>query len=195
MIAALLALLIEVAGSEPAFAAPGEDGVAAIERIGSVRAVLVESVVEVARLERLARAAARHGGGVIIFGPEAEARHIAELSGNHRAAWLIVPPELHHISAAIAAASGTRRKPERQQSARMAVVADGTAIFTDDAGRRWMVYDRRSGVDRRNRDAEDRVFIAEDGEVRQLLVDRGEVPNRTAVALGDQLRRAEALTR
>ena len=181
--AALLGVLTEMADCVPAFPNPGERPEDALARVRPVFVVLLDASLEAARSDLFfARAAKRHIR-IAIFGvpgrevPDFEAR--ARERGIPSFALPIDLPRFTEVLAKAGACNwwlggGERRRPSPQPQ--LARGSDGTLIYTDRAGRRWYVYDRR-GSDRRvaDRRAPSAGDEPTDGPPQRLFVnERGE---------------------
>jgi DNA-binding NtrC family response regulator len=197
VVAALVGMLIELTGRNPVFPQPGERPVDALRRVRPLAVVLVDVTLDEARSDILFAAAARNHVGTVIFGPANRAREIASIAGERGIPWFIAPPELDELAAALDLAAGVeqRRAADRRQ-AEAHVAPDGTSIYRDESGRRWMVYDRRGGSDRREPDrgdTMDRVFVSEAGQRFACALESKEAADTSPSALGRQLARAVPL--
>jgi hypothetical protein len=192
VIAALVGLLVELAGRQPVFAASDETPIDALERLRPVAAVLVDVRLDDVHSDLFFRQAARHRVGVAVFGSQHRAREVAEVASERSIPWFTIPTGTDELSVALNAAIGSSEQPrdrDRRQVPNAEETPDGTRILRDTNGRRWMVYDRRAARDRRRgetTDALDRVFVSEAGETRTyaLGADEGEI---TAPELDRQL--------
>jgi DNA-binding NtrC family response regulator len=93
LIAALLGMLLELAGFEPAFAAAGEEAEHALDRHRSTPVILVDGGMSVARSDLFFARAARSRTRVILFGRgdgAGEARDVARARG---IPWLAMPTD------------------------------------------------------------------------------------------------------
>ena len=198
VVAALVGLLVEVAGRTPVFASPGESSTDALERLRPLSVVLVDVEMGASHSDLFFAAAAKWGIGIAVFGPEMHAREIAEIASARNAPWFTMPPTAGQMTTTLDIAGGQthrERGGERRANVEAAVASDGTRIFLDRTGQRWMVYDRRVSSDRRREDgagdlAAVRVFVSETGETRRCGLDDAEVRQASALALETQLARA-----
>jgi hypothetical protein len=203
MIAALVAMLVELIGERPVFAESAEPPLDALKRLRPLAVILIDAEMELARSDLLFALAARNEVGVVVFGYGARPRDIGEVASHRSIPWFTLPPKLERLSIAIATASGSEpvaRVAERRQAAHAGVALDGTRLFCDASGRNWIVYDRRGSVDRRSSerivggsigdDETARIFVAEDGETRYYALGATESPRSDAAVLEDQLSRA-----
>lgn len=136
--------------------------------------------------------AAQKRVGVVVFGPDGHARDIGEIAAHRSIPWLVLPPSADDFATAFAACAMPPRVPrttERRLNTELTIFADGTSVFSDNDGRRWMVYDRRTAQERRA-DPTERVFVAVDGECRQIVLPIEDPGAPTVALLVDQLRRA-----
>lgn len=190
VVAALVGLLVEMAGRQPVFANPDETTAEALDRLRPRAVVLVDCALDVARSDLFFAKAAQKHTGVIVFGPDASAHRIGEIAAERSIPWLVLPPTADDVADAIAAVAQqpTRRTDERRRR-ELRIFPDGTPMVSDDEGRRWMVYDRRAAHDRRSVDAH-RIFVAVDGERREVVVNAPDSSSPTAATLLEQLQRA-----
>jgi DNA-binding NtrC family response regulator len=183
VVAALVGLLVELTGNQPVFASTAEQPADALRRLRPVLVVLMDVDLDDARSDLFFATANRSGTPIVVFGPLERARDIAEIAAHRRIPWLALPAGADRLSEVVGAARGREPAPRagdrRQPTA--AVVDDETIILRDQAGRQWIVYDRR-GSDRR-------IFVSEDGETRSLPAPATQRVSRP-VELEDQLARA-----
>ncbi|HEX4685098.1 MAG TPA: hypothetical protein VH277_20440 [Gemmatimonadaceae bacterium] len=196
VVAALIGLLVETTGRNPVFAQPDEVASDALERTRPIAAVIIDASLNAAESDLFFAAAAKWNIGVAVFGPESAARRIAEIAGGRGIPWFTMPPTADQLATALDVAIGTERRRgdhERRLPTSQAVIApDGTRILHDRNGQRWMVYDRRMAMDRRNALDEPiavRVFVSEAGESRECGLAEQEVRQASASALELQLAR------
>jgi hypothetical protein len=170
LVVALLGMLLDLLGYRAIFAATGELPEDALQRDQALAAVLVDGDVSLSDAF-FARAAQRRLG-VALFGVH------GRLPGNSRLARLAadrgipsfeIPLDLQELSRAVeraAASDWWRRRPERRAAQKGESEREERLVFVDPVGRRWSVYDRRRGVDRRGAgDSEvQRVFVNDAGE-------------------------------
>jgi hypothetical protein len=170
LVAALLGMLLDLLGYRAVFAAPEEQPEDALGRDNLLVAVLVDG--DVALSDAFFARAAQRRLGVALFGvhgrPPGHAR-LARLAADRGIPSFELPLDLQELSHAVeraAASDWWRRRPERRAAPREESDEQERLVFVDPVGRRWSVYDRRSGVDRRG---------AGDGEVQRVFVnDEGE---------------------
>jgi hypothetical protein len=201
IVAALVGMLIEVAGRTPVYPDVGESPTDALERLRPLCAVLTDIEIGAAHSDLFFAAAAKSGIGIAVFGPEMRAREIAEIASARNVPWFTIPPTASELATALDNAGGrvsrgrSERGPERRAGVEAVVASDGTRILLDRSGRRWMVYDRRSPIDRRHGAIDDtsatvRVFVSDAGETRRCGLDDVEVRQASAAALELQLARS-----
>jgi CheY-like chemotaxis protein len=201
VVAALVGILVEVAGRTPVFAEPEESATDALERLRPLSVVLVDVAMGASHSDLFFAAAAKSGIGVAVFGPDMRSRDIAEIASARNVPWFTMPPTAEQLARALDIAGGRERRErslERRANTNIEarITSDGTRILLDSSGRRWMVYDRRGSGDRRQegRDEEPhaaiRVFVSEAGETRRCDLDDVEVRQASASALESQLARS-----
>src|SRR5581483_10755087 len=179
VVAALVGILVEVAGRTPVFAEPGESATDALERLRPLSVVLVDVALGSARSDLFFAAAAKSGIGIAVFGPEMRAREIAEIAGARNVPWFTMPPSPEQLATALDLAGGRTRRArvaERRAGAEAVIASDGKRTLLDRTGQRWMVYDRRASSDRRRDDGRPtvRVFVSDAGESRLCDLDEAE---------------------
>lgn len=195
IIAALVGLLVELTGRQPAFARQGERHIDALRRVRPAAMVLVDVSLDEARSDIFFAAASKVRVPAVIFGAESRARDVGEIAADRGIPWFMIPPEPAHLAAALEAASGGARvePSDRRRSAEVVHAADGTRIFSDPTGCRWMAYDRRGASARREADRSgvvDRVFVSEAGVTRTVSSPGDRLIDLTPDALAQQLARA-----
>jgi hypothetical protein len=169
LVAALLGMLLDLLGYRPVFAADGERPEDALQRQHPLFAVLIDGETEAAVSDAFFARAAQGRLGLAFFGVRGRTPALARLARDRGVPWFEVPLELQELSRAVemaAASDWWRRRGERRASPGAAHADDGGLVFVDPVGRRWCVYDRRRGVDRRGSgEAEvQRVFVNDAGE-------------------------------
>lgn len=195
VIAALVGMLVELAGWQAVFAGDDEQPADALTRLRPLAVIFIDAEMTAARSDLFFALASRKQIGVAVFGSGARTREIAEVAAQRQIPWLTLPPDVDRLATVIDLLSGKSmlgRRRERREAAAV-VSADGTCILRDTTGRHWIVYDRRSATDRRvNEHGEigDRVFVAEDGETRHCELPAVELGVHTANVLEEQLGRA-----
>jgi hypothetical protein len=197
MPAALLGMLLELEGYEPAFVRQGERPEAALARVRPLLVVLIDQALDVARSDLFLARAARHQIGVVVFGAQDGGSGQAAWAQSRRVPWFRMPGDGAELRRAIEASIGSfrlwRTDVERRRP-RTETAADGTLIYHDRAGRRWQVYDRRSGVDRRQSDTPagsgHRAFVSEAGEEWRVEMAATDFLDESPAALEKQLARA-----
>jgi DNA-binding NtrC family response regulator len=184
VVAALVGMLVELTGNQPVYANAAEQPADAVRRLRPVLVVLMDVEVDAARSDLFFATADRAGTPIVVFGARERARDIAEIAAHRRIPWLTLPADPDRLAEVVVAARGRERAPrtpDRRQPPTAAVVDDDTIILRDQAGRQWIVYDRR-GSDRR-------IFVSEDGETRSLPATATHRASKPA-ELEDQLARA-----
>lgn len=202
MAAALLGMLLELDGYEPAFPLSGESPDAALARVRPLLVALVDQALDVARSDIFLARAARWQIGVVLFGAQASPAGPPPWATARRVPWFKMPVEGRELRRAIEESTASlrlwrtdtdRRRPRTETG------ADGTLVYHDRAGRRWHVYDRRGGdrrhgalpgTARRHGAAGHRAFVNEDGEEWRVEMDPGDFLDASPAGLEKQLARA-----
>jgi CheY-like chemotaxis protein len=202
MPAALLGMLLELEGYEPAFAGEGENAEAALARVRPLLVMLVDHALDVARSDLFLARAARRQVGVVVFGTEGAARGSAAWAVTRRVPWFMMPVDGAALRRAIEESTASfrlfRSDTDRRRP-RAEATSDGTLAYHDSNGRRWRVYDRRSG-DRRQGGTEagegssgNRIFVNDAGEEWRCDMAGADFLDQSAAALEQQLARARKL--
>ena len=166
LVAALLGMLLDLLGYRPVFAGEGERLEDVLLRHPSLFVALLDGDTEEAVSDAFFARAAQAKLGLAVFGVQGRAPRLARGARDRGVPWFEVPIGLQDLSRAVelaAASDWWRRRSERRAAGSEG--GDGRLVFVDPHGRRWSVYDRRSGVDRRGAgEAEvQRVFVDESG--------------------------------
>jgi CheY-like chemotaxis protein len=93
MAAALLGMLLELEGYEPAFARRGESPEAALARIRPLLVVLVDHALDVAKSDLFLARAARRQIGVVLFGTDGAASGPPAWARTRRVPWFRMPAD------------------------------------------------------------------------------------------------------
>lgn len=214
MLAALLGMLVEMAHHTAAYPEPGERPEDAVARVRPLLVVLLDGALDSARSDLFFAQAARRRVGVALFGAKQGATALSALARARRIPWFEAPIGLAEFRRVLDEAGSSewwrdgedRRgaRPRRQSTPRAERTEDGTLVFLDRHGARWLVYDRR-GADRRRGqrrgeqrgvvrartpEPDRRVFVNEAGETWECALMAGEIERRTPTALERQLARA-----
>jgi len=200
MTAALLGMLLELEGYEPAFAREGENAEAALARVRPLLVVLVDHALDVAKSDLFLARAARRQIGVAMFGARGTADGPSAWARSRRVPWFRMPVDVSELRRAIEASTASfrlwrtdtdRRHPHAEAE------SDGTLVYHDRNGRRWRIYDRRAGDRRQHNvtssdptDAGHRTFVNEAGEEWHVDMTAAEFLDATATELEKQLARA-----
>ncbi|HEU4641184.1 MAG TPA: hypothetical protein VFS44_01930 [Gemmatimonadaceae bacterium] len=215
LIAALLGMLAEMAHYDPIFPAPDERPEDALLRVRPLLVVLLEGSLDAARSDLFFAQAAKRRVGVALFGRRGSAPTLAPLAEARGIPWLEVPTDAAQFRRVLetAATSGwwrrggdRRRAPAgRREEPATERAPDGTLVYLDPEGCRWLVYDRRGGERRQGErrgtpepgehesaaaEPDVRMFVSERGEVWRCALATGELEDRTVGALARQLARA-----
>jgi hypothetical protein len=195
MTAALLGMLLELEGYEPAFAQEGENAEAALARVRPLLVVLVDHALDVAKSDLFLARAARRQVGVVLFGAPEGGESASAWAQSRRVPWFRMPVDGSELRRAIEASTASfrlwRTDTDRRRH-RTETNADGTLIYHDRTGRRWHVYDRRSG-DRRQTTVDaggHRTFVNDDGEEWRLAMADADFLDDSPAELERQLARA-----
>lgn len=199
MAAALLAMLLELEGYDPAFALDNETADAALARVKPLLVALVDHSLDVAKSDIFLARAARRRVGIILFGQRGSAVPPAWAT-SRRVPWFRMPVDGATLRRAIDESTAEfrlwRSDVDRRQH-RTETSADGTLIYHDRSGRRWHVYDRRSGDRRQNPSVQagstadgDRTFVNDSGEQWRVVLQPGDFLDESPAALEKQLARA-----
>ncbi len=196
MAAALLGMLLELEGYEPAFPQEGESADAALARVRPLLVALVDQALDVARSDIFLTRAARRQVGVVLFGAAGDVGGPPPWAASRRVPWFRMPVEGAELRRAIEESTASyrlwrtetdRRRPHTETA------ADGSLVYHDRSGRRWQVYDRRSG-DRRSgaatADGGHRAFVNEAGEEWRVEMAAGDFLDASPADLERQLARA-----
>jgi hypothetical protein len=197
MAAALLGMLLELEGYEPAFAREGEGPETALARVRPLLVVLVDQALDVARSDLFLARAARRQTGVVVFGAQDAGSGQTAWAQSRRVPWFRMPADGAELRRAIDSSVVSfrlwrtdvdRRRPRTETA------ADGTLIYHDRAGRRWQVYDRRGGGDRRRSgtptDSGHRAFVNDAGEEWRVEMAATDFLDESPAGLEKQLARA-----
>lgn len=199
MAAALLGMLLELEGYQPAFALAGEGAEAALARVRPLLVALVDQALDVAKSDLFLARAARRQVGVVLFGTQGVSPASA-WAQSRRVPWFRMPVDGASLRRAIEESTASfrlwRTDTDRRRQ-RTDTDADGTLIFHDRSGRRWQIYDRRSG-DRRQggnptagADASGhRTFVNDAGERWSVEMMAADFLEASPAALEQQLSRA-----
>ncbi|HUQ83637.1 MAG TPA: hypothetical protein VM076_20965 [Gemmatimonadaceae bacterium] len=210
MVSAMLGMLAELAQYQPAFPQPNERPEQALERVRPLIVVLLDGSLDVAQSDLFFALAARRRAGIVLFGGQGN-EEVASQAGARGIPWLEIPTDVQRLRSALEMAATTdwwrrsdhRRSPNEGRPGPAAERAeDGTIVYVDGDGHRWLVYDRRGHDRRQAGEASDtaegsaallghvRIFVAEDGESRLCEMLDGEAESFTAEALASQFARA-----
>jgi hypothetical protein len=195
MTAALLGMLLELEGYEPAYAREGENAELALARIRPLLVVLVDHALDVAKSDLFLARAARRQVGLVQFGAGDAEDSAAAWAQSRRVPWFQMPvdgPELRRAIEASTASFRLWRTDTDRRRPRAETRPDGTLVYHDRNGRRWEIYDRRRG-DRRQNSAEDsghRTFVNDAGEKWRVVMRPADFLDASPAALEAQLARA-----
>jgi hypothetical protein len=191
MFAALLGMFAELAGHSPAFAQPGERPEEALARVRPLFVVLIDAELDAARTDIFLAAAARRRVGVALIRTRVTDASVPRQPVARDVPSFEVPTDFDQFRAMLRATADCKwwlGGGDRRQVEKGAIddVANAAAVYVDASGRRWQVIDRR-GAERR---LADRLFVAEDGEMRRCELASGEEGDMLPEQLERQLARA-----
>jgi DNA-binding NtrC family response regulator len=199
-IAALVGLLLELAGHRPVFADTNEQPADALDRQRPIAVILIDAEMDAARSDLFFALTARRSVGVVVYGSESRTRLVGEIAAERKIPWCTLPASAERLNAAIKTSLGehvaleTIRGTDRRAGAEATRTADGTHILQDLVGYQWVVYDRRSSGERRvdeTAEPRERVFVREDGETRRCDISvADEMSDDPVSMLQEQLARA-----
>ena len=202
MLAAFLGMLLELEAYEPVFADPGERAEDALTRHRPLLVILLEIVLDAARSDLFFARAAKRGVHVLLFRTPGTAPGVTPATTARDLPLFEMPIDRAELSQLIRDAVRTqgqwRSGGERRREASTEEAADGTLLFSDQAGSVWRVYDRR-GTERRAHPAATadettyRIFVNDAGEERRYQPALHERLDITASALARQLSMAVTL--
>lgn len=184
----LAALVVEQERFKAEFPREGETADQALARVRPIAALLLDGGGAAAGSDMLVSRARKLGIEVMVFGAADSLHRHAAWAKRQGVRTFALPQGIDALASALGSllADPARGRPGTERRATAERLADGTLVFTDDAGRRWSVYDRRGGPRRQT----DRRFVSETGEVLHCELKPGESEHITAVALAGQLSRA-----
>lgn len=201
MTAALLGMLLELEGYEPAFAQEGENPEAALARVRPLLVVLIDHALDAARSDLFLARAARRQVGVVLFGAQGTSASAPAWAQSRRVPWFRMPVDGSELRRAIEASTASfrlwrtdtdRRRPRTETD------SNGTLVYHDRDGHRWHVYDRRSGDRRQGGRAAllppegggHRTFVNDAGEEWRVEMAAADFLDESPTALEQQLARA-----
>ena len=195
MTAALVAMLLELEGYEPAFARDGENAEAALARVRPLLVVLLDLALDVATSDLFLARAARRQVGVVLFGARETPDSATVWAQARRVPWFRMPVDGQELRRAIDASTASfrlwRTDTDRRRHSTEKDAA-GTLVYHDRDGRRWHVYDRRAG-DRRHQTAnagDHRAFVNDEGEEWRVAMAPADFLDYSPAGLEQQLSRA-----
>jgi hypothetical protein len=195
-------MLLELEGYEPAFAREGEPPDAALARVRPLLVVLVDHALDVARSDIFLTRAARRQIGVVLFAAQGATTRPPPWAQSRRVPWFRMPvdgTELRHAIEQSTSSFRLWRTDTDRRRHRVDTEPNGTLVYLDREGRRWQVYDRRSG-DRRQADrtgaltpsgSGHRAFVNEAGEEWRVELAAADFLEGSPAALEQQLSRAK----
>lgn len=192
MSGALLGLLLELSGYEPAFAHPGEGPEAAFKRVRPVVVILLDGELAIADSDLFHARARRSGARVILFGRASDSASLEAVARERNLPSFTLPIDRGALALLLdgTAPRGSGESP-RDRRRRWVTPAGEALLFTDRNGERWYVYDRRSGERRAGERTEMyRLFINEAGEEWRYGLDPDEAPETSVAMLERQLANA-----
>lgn len=210
LLAALLGLLMELEQFEPVYPAPDERPEDALARIRPLLVVVLDGDLEAAHSDLFFARAAKRGVRVVLFQPPGSGTDVRALAEAREIPWFTLPIDRPNLARLLGDGTPRTRSGADRRRAAVSVQTDGSVVYDDAAGRRWLVYDRRGG-DRRgggespgarsgvelagSSDGDYRAFVSESGEEWRVPLASGESLELTPSALAEQLARASLVTR
>lgn len=196
MTGALIGMLVELAQLEPVFADPDERPEDALARVHPLLVIVTDGAIDAYRSDLFVARAQHRGVAVVVFGVGSD-ESAAEWARQRDLPYLTLPTDTERfgriIDQAIRKERRSRLAGDRRTPAHIDRAADGTLVFHDEAGRRWYVYDRRTG-ERRRADATAtesyRAFVRDDGLELRCSLAPHEFSDKTPATLERQLARA-----
>jgi hypothetical protein len=192
MTAALVGWYVQLSRLEPAFAAPGENPSDALARVKPLLVILIDAANEDAISDLFAARASRRDVGLAVFSGSPDDAAPREWAQRHGLPFFKLPLDLEAFGRVLDQAA--RFVPDRRQGIERRQpgvdrAVDGTLCLTDEVGRAWYVYDRRSGERRVGPGY--RVFVSADGHEMRAPLSDAEFAAREPDKLMAQLARAE----
>jgi len=202
LMAAMIGMLVELAGWQPRFARPDEQPAQALARVRPLAVVLIDIRLESVHSDLLFALAARQRVGVAVFGPSDQRNEVAALARSRGLPWFTATSDVEHLTLVLRAAADQewwRRGSERRRRPPASREPNGTVVFEDSNGMRWTVFDRREAADRREGEAPqmagaepliERLFVSDSGERLRYNVPPGDLMDISPDTLETQLSRA-----
>lgn len=202
LVAAMIGMLVELAGWQPRFARPEELPAQALARVRPLAVVLIDIRLDSVHSDLLFALAARHRVGVAVFGPGDRRDEVATVARARGLPWFTATSDVEHLALVLRAAADQewwQRGSDRRRRAPAIREPDGTIVFEDSNGMRWTVSDRREGEDRREGGALppggaaypiERLFVSASGERLRFDVPPSDVMDLSPETLEAQLSRA-----
>ena len=197
MSGALLGMLVELAQLEPVFADLNERPEDALVRVRPLLVVVADGQTDAYRSDLFIARAQHRGVSVVIFAPAGRASESSEWAKQRDLPHLELPADAETfgrlLDQAVRADRRSKLSGDRRSAASTERAVDGTLVFHDHSGRRWYVYDRRSGERRRTEEPDQpsyRVFVNDEGLELRCVLAPHEFRDKTPVALEQQLARA-----
>lgn len=202
LVAAMIGMLVELAGWQPRFARPDEQPADALARVRPLAVVLIDVRLDSVHSDLLFALAARQRVGVAVYGPGERRSEVAALARSRGLPWFTATSDVEHLALVLRAAADKewwRRGSERRQHEPTLREPDGTIVFRDSNGMRWMVTDRRAGDDRRDGGGGhgagddrliERLFVSDAGERLRYELAPADIIDISPETLETQLSRA-----
>jgi hypothetical protein len=198
MTGALIGMLVELAQLEPVFADTDERPEDALARVHPLLVIVADGAIDSYRSDLFVARTQHRGVGIVVFGLGSD-ESVAEWARQRDLPYLTLPTDAERfgriIDQAIRKDRRSRLAGDRRTPARIERAADGTLVFHDEEGRRWYVYDRRTGERRRSNPTEAesyRLFVSDDGLELRCSLAPHEFSDKTPATLERQLARATA---
>lgn len=193
LLAALIGVLVELTGLRAAFARHDEAPSHALARVRPIAAILLDAVTDDASSDLFLARARRRKTPVLMFGSTASVSSKRSWATERAIPIYALPAEIDALQGSLERlrppADSPMRQTQRREVTRARREPAGRLVFSDGAGARWTVYDRRSS-DRRGEI--DRRFVSDDGQVLRCKISIEEARSESATTLNEQLARAIA---
>lgn len=193
VLAALLAMVVELAGHRPEFAVDGGRLEHALQRSPLARVALVDERHPAARSDLFFARAAKRGVTIILFGAPARREALMREAATRGIGWIQLPIDAAQLAQTLERTAA--REPRDRRQPQLQRTPEGALVYLDREGARWYVYDRRAGADRRRSgsDQRHRLFVNEAGEMWRYRLRADDPDDPPADDIERQLARAERI--
>lgn len=201
VVAALLGMMVELAGFQPVFAATDELPTDAVKRLRPNVVVMIDLTLDESRSDLFFAHLAKRRIPVALFGPINRQAELSQTANSRGIPWFTLPPDTSRLSSVIELASRSawwERASDRRRGVDPSQSTGEGFVFQDQQGHHWTVFDRRGGEDRRadaaaSQDAKpiiERLFVNERGQRFSCEVSADEIADASMLMLEKQLARA-----